>query len=138
MNGFISTKQAAEKLKISIRRVQGLIASKRLPAEKIGSSYAIREDDLRLLNGRKNGRPAKDSKRTEKDWNAIIEKFAGCAEGGPHDLSTNKKYMEGFGRSHVDMPTKEWKKLVRKFSGSVKGLPRDLSTNKKYLEGFGK
>ena len=26
-----------------------------------------------------------------------IEKYAGCVEGRPSDLSTNKAYMEGFG-----------------------------------------
>lgn len=98
MNGIITTKEAAERLNVSVRRVQSLIAAKRLPAEKIGGSYAIRENDLWLVNGRKNGRPVKKGKSAEKDWNALIRKFAGCLKGGPRDLSTNKKYMEGFGR----------------------------------------
>ncbi len=57
MNGLIGTKEAARRLNVSIRRVQALIADGRLPAEKIGNSYAIREADLAPLNGRKNGRP---------------------------------------------------------------------------------
>lgn len=28
-----------------------------------------------------------------------IRDLVGCVRGGPPDLSTNKKYMEGFGRS---------------------------------------
>jgi hypothetical protein len=30
---------------------------------------------------------------------AKASKYIGCAKGGPPDLSTNKKYMEGFGES---------------------------------------
>ncbi len=96
MNSLISTKEAAAKLHISVRRVQALIAAGRLPAEKIGNSFAIRESDLNALNGRKNGRPARN--RTDKDWERIIRKFAGCLKGLPPDLSTNPKYLEGFGR----------------------------------------
>jgi excisionase family DNA binding protein len=101
MNGLITTKEAAERLKISVRRVQALIASGRLPAEKIGNSFAIKERDLKLVKARKNGRPQNGSKPDEKDWNALIDKFAGCVKGGPPDLATNKKYMEGFGRDNA-------------------------------------
>ncbi|MGD9560734.1 MAG: helix-turn-helix domain-containing protein [Pyrinomonadaceae bacterium] len=99
MNSFITTKEASEKLRVSVRRVQALIAAGRLPAEKIGNSYAIRETDLRLVKGRRNGRPSNGEKfKEEKDWSAIIKRFAGSLKGGPPDLSTNRKYMEGFGR----------------------------------------
>src|SRR5688572_178301 len=97
MMGLLSTKEAAAKLKISVRRVQALIAAGRLPAEKIGSSFAIRESDLKLVNGRKNGRPTNGTRREEKDWDALIRKYAGIHKDLPPDLSTNKKYMEGFG-----------------------------------------
>jgi excisionase family DNA binding protein len=86
MNGIISTKEAAARLNVSVRRVQNLIAAKRLPAEKIGNSYAIKESDLKLVKERKNGRPAKGKKLKEKDWNAILDKFIGCLDGGPPDL----------------------------------------------------
>ena len=29
---------------------------------------------------------------------ALAAKFVGCLDGGPPDLSTNPKYMEGFGK----------------------------------------
>ena len=29
---------------------------------------------------------------------ALAAEFAGCLDGGPPDLSTNPKYMEGFGK----------------------------------------
>lgn len=99
MNGLIGTKEAARRLKISVRRVQALIAAGRLPAEKIGNSYAIREADLAHLNGRKNGRPKPPAERTREEWNRILDKFIGSVKGLPPDLSANKKkYLEGFGK----------------------------------------
>jgi excisionase family DNA binding protein len=98
MNSFIGTKEAARRLNITIRRVQALIAAGRLPAEKIGNSYAIKESDLALVNGRKNGRAPKQRERTQEEWNTILEPFIGCLDGLPSDLSTNPKYMEGLGR----------------------------------------
>ena len=32
----------------------------------------------------------------------LVAHLAGCVEGGPGDLSTNPKYMEGFGRDSLD------------------------------------
>ncbi len=98
MNSLITTKEAAKRLNISVRRVQALIAAGRLPAEKIGNSFAIKESDLRIVDGRKNGRPLNGGKPDEKDWDAILDKYIGCLKGLPPDLSTNPKYMEGFGR----------------------------------------
>lgn len=57
---LISTKEAAEKLGISVLRVQQLIWQKRLPAQKIGRDYVIKESDLKLVADRKPGRPAKN------------------------------------------------------------------------------
>ncbi len=62
MNDLISTKEASEKLGLSIRRVQALITSGKLPAQKIGNSYVIKESDLELVKDRKTGRPPKDKK----------------------------------------------------------------------------
>ena len=62
MNDLISTKVAAEKLGLSIRRVQALITDGRLPAQKIGNSFVIQEKDLELVQVRKAGRPKKNIK----------------------------------------------------------------------------
>lgn len=40
-------------------RVQQLIWGGRLPAEKMGRDYFIKEDDLKLVEDRKPGRPRK-------------------------------------------------------------------------------
>jgi excisionase family DNA binding protein len=56
---FLTTKQAAEKLGITPRRVQALITDGKLPAQKFGRDYFIREKDLKLVENRKVGRPKK-------------------------------------------------------------------------------
>jgi excisionase family DNA binding protein len=57
---FLTTKQAAERLGITPRRVQALIEAGRLPAQKFGRDYQIKEADLKLVKDRKVGRPKKE------------------------------------------------------------------------------
>ena len=56
---FLTTKQVAERLGITPRRVQALIEVGRLPAQKFGRDYMINEKDLKLVKDRKVGRPRK-------------------------------------------------------------------------------
>lgn len=56
---LLSTSDAAIHLGVSERRVRGLITDGRLPAEKIGRDYVIKEEDLKLVQERKPGRPSK-------------------------------------------------------------------------------
>jgi excisionase family DNA binding protein len=56
---LLTTKQAAERLGVTVTRVQQLIGAGRLPAEKMGRDYVIKEDDLKLVADRKPGRPRK-------------------------------------------------------------------------------
>ncbi|HJR07611.1 MAG TPA: helix-turn-helix domain-containing protein [Pyrinomonadaceae bacterium] len=56
---LLSVKQAAAALGVNRQRVQQLIESKRLPAEKVGAFYVIREKDLELVRERRAGRPSK-------------------------------------------------------------------------------
>ncbi len=63
---LISVAEAARKLGVTRGRVNQLIAKNRLPAQKIGRAYAIRENDLKLVENRKWGRPAK-VKGVDKD-----------------------------------------------------------------------
>lgn len=58
MNG-LTTKEAAEKLGVTVTRVQQLILAGRLPAEKRGRDYFISEENLKLVEDRKPGRPSK-------------------------------------------------------------------------------
>lgn len=60
----LTTKEVAEKLKISVRQVQTLIRQKRLPATKKGRDWFIKEADLTLVKERKKtGRPPKEKSK---------------------------------------------------------------------------
>jgi excisionase family DNA binding protein len=61
---ILTSAQAAERLGISVRRVQQLVKDGRLPAELFGGSLMIKEEDLKLVENRKVGRPRKA--QTEK------------------------------------------------------------------------
>jgi excisionase family DNA binding protein len=57
----LSTREVAERLNVSVRRVHHFIEQGRLPAIKIGRDYIIQEKDLRLVAVRTNGRPKKET-----------------------------------------------------------------------------
>ena len=56
---MISAKDASLELGVSLRRVQQLVSSGRLPATQIGGSWVIQKPDLALVSDRKAGRPKK-------------------------------------------------------------------------------
>ncbi len=56
---LLSVKESAEILGVNRQRIQALISQGRLPAQKIGNSYVIKESDLTLIAERKTGRPPK-------------------------------------------------------------------------------
>ena len=56
---FLTTKQVAERLGVTIRRIQALIEAGRLPAQKFGRDYMIDARNLKLVKDRKVGRPRK-------------------------------------------------------------------------------
>src|SRR5688572_11587197 len=141
MNGFIGTKEAAERLHISVRRVQALIAAGRLPAEKIGNSYAIRESDLIRVNGRKNGRPKPPGQeQTGEEWNKILHSGVGSANQESRTTRQNPKRISVDPKILAKPPhertPEEWNAIIDKLAGSVSLGPSDLSTNRKYLEGL--
>lgn len=63
---MITTKDAAEKLGVSMRRITALIKDGRLPSQQIGREHLIKESDLELVRERKVGRPAKVKAEGEK------------------------------------------------------------------------
>jgi excisionase family DNA binding protein len=60
--GLLTTREAAERLGVSVQRVRDLIRSKRLPARKIGYYQMIDPKDLEglVLHDSKGGRPRKE------------------------------------------------------------------------------
>ena len=59
---LLNTKQAAKALAVNDSRVRQLILSGRLPAQKIGRDWIIKEKDLKKVADRKPGRPRKERK----------------------------------------------------------------------------
>jgi excisionase family DNA binding protein len=56
---LLTTKEVAEILGVTQTRVQQLILNGRLPAQRMGRDNFIREEDLKLVENRKPGRPRK-------------------------------------------------------------------------------
>ncbi len=57
---LLSVKEAAVVLGVNRQRIQQLIEADRLPAQKVGAYYVIKESDLELVKERKAGRPKKN------------------------------------------------------------------------------
>lgn len=53
---LLTTPEVAKKLGVTVSRVQALINEHRLPAQKLGRDFMVREDDLRLVSARQAGR----------------------------------------------------------------------------------
>ena len=61
MSEFLTTKEIAEKLGVSVRRVRQYIENNQLKAEKIGRDYMVRENELKNIQiNEKAGRPKKE------------------------------------------------------------------------------
>ncbi|HVF54733.1 MAG TPA: helix-turn-helix domain-containing protein [Pyrinomonadaceae bacterium] len=58
---MMTTSEVAERLGVHVTRVRALIVAERLPAQKLGRDYVIREADLKLVEDRKPGRPPKNA-----------------------------------------------------------------------------
>lgn len=58
---LLTTPEVAERLGLSIRRVQALIKAGRLPSQQFGRDHVINEADLALVAERKVGRPKKEA-----------------------------------------------------------------------------
>lgn len=54
---MLTTNQVSERLGITAERVRQLIRKGRVPSQKAGRDYFIKESDLGLLMHRKTGRP---------------------------------------------------------------------------------
>lgn len=56
---LLSVAEVAERLGVTRARVNQFINEQRLPAQRIGRSFVINEQDLKLIQDRKVGRPLK-------------------------------------------------------------------------------
>jgi excisionase family DNA binding protein len=55
----LTAAEAAQRLNVSVRRVQQLVKAGRLPATLFGGALMINAEDLKLVEERKPGRPVK-------------------------------------------------------------------------------
>jgi excisionase family DNA binding protein len=60
---ILSTAEAARRLGVSARRVQQMVKNGQLPATIFGGALMIQAKDLKLVVGRKVGRPPKTEKK---------------------------------------------------------------------------
>lgn len=62
---LLTTKEAAEKLGVSVRRIRALITEGKLQAHQLGREYAIEESALASVKTYgKSGRPAKNNNQS--------------------------------------------------------------------------
>ena len=62
---LLTTKDAADRLGVTVQRVHALIKDERLPAQRLGRDYVIREEDLALVAERPTGRPKKAAENAQ-------------------------------------------------------------------------
>ena len=60
---LLTTREVAEILKISMRRVCALVESGNLPSKQYGRDHLIKESDLEFVKDRKPGRPSKEKSK---------------------------------------------------------------------------
>ncbi len=78
----LTTAEAAARLGVSIRRVQQLVKTGRLPAEEFGGSLMIQEKDLALVEDRPAGRPPKAPAETTAQLNKAFREAKEAEEAG--------------------------------------------------------
>jgi excisionase family DNA binding protein len=59
---LLTTQEVADRLGVHRSRINALITAGRLPAQKYGKVYLVKESDLKLVAERKVGRPATKKK----------------------------------------------------------------------------
>ena len=66
MDEFLTTKEAAERLGLTLRAVQKMIEAGRLEATKVGRDYIIRANALDKIEVSDAGRPPKAAQKKRK------------------------------------------------------------------------
>jgi excisionase family DNA binding protein len=111
---LLTTEESAERLGVTKRRVQAMIRDGRLPAEKMGRDWFIREEDLALVADRKPGRPTQfaifgsdyQTVSSESGWNALTKEKQEArlfAEVKKRDAERNTKRAIPEGRENEYM-----------------------------------
>ncbi len=64
---LLTTSEVAERLGVHRSRVNVLIKEERLPAQRFGRAYMIKESDLHLVADRQAGRPPKSTEEKTRN-----------------------------------------------------------------------
>lgn len=112
----LTTKEAAEKLGVTPRRVRALIGAGRLPSRQVGRDHLIRVEDLNLVRYRVRGRPSKSAPplpRTLKDSYGSAEELTG-------EIIL---LIEAYGERHRRLRLRDVKKALKValFTVSIRG-----------------
>lgn len=111
---LLTTNEAAKRLHVTPIRVRQMIREGKIDAKQVGRDYVIEESSLRSVKTYgKAGRPKKtedgEANGGEKPFKTVFDieaelgiSLAGSLDSGLGDLSTNKKYMEGFGTKEAE------------------------------------
>jgi hypothetical protein len=70
---------------------------RRVKAKSALEGKAVREVTIELYRAWLGEAPHAGPEREVSAWD-VMKKFCGIVDGGPGDLATNPKHMEGFGR----------------------------------------
>jgi excisionase family DNA binding protein len=81
MENLLTTEEAAARLGVTGARVRAMIRDERLPAQKFGHVHMIKEADLKLVEGRKAGRPPKVAPDVNKRATSQIRGKNGASTG---------------------------------------------------------
>ena len=109
---YLTTKETAEKLGVTVGRVRQMVIAGQLSAEKFGRDLMINETDIKAVSNRKTGRPKKaengngETNGSKKSFKTIFdvapELVGSIKDGLPSDLSTNKNYLKDLGKKSVE------------------------------------
>lgn len=78
---LINTKEASRQLGVNMQRVRQLIAAGRLPAQKVGRDWIIRERDLAKVADRRPGRPKKAESIKKRPRQRLVERRSRKTKG---------------------------------------------------------
>ncbi|CAN5475653.1 hypothetical protein BH18ACI1_BH18ACI1_17530 [soil metagenome] len=66
IEGYLTTKEVAEKFGVTVGRIQQLVAEKRLSAVKIGQTNLITEKEIESFDRQSVGRPKKNGSEAKE------------------------------------------------------------------------
>ena len=92
----VTTKEASERLGISVGRIRQMVIAGDLPAEKFGRDLMIRVDDLSKV--KVYGKPGRPAKQPQDDEQASVSEIAKPKKKATKKAQAKKKQKKGSGQ----------------------------------------